>query len=181
MTKRESVNRTYLGWIYSLLCDGVAAPYWRLFQCLYGIDFTYIMPMDGNRAADGVDLRYRFGRECSYDDRFIACYLDDRPCSVLEVMAALAIRCEVHIMDDPDIGDRTGVWFWDMVRSLGLEGMDDGHFNAARVRASVSAFLDRRYRKNGAGGLFTVNRRGRDMRVIDIWNQMCLYLNDILE
>lgn len=50
----------------------------------------------------------------------IASYLDNRPCSVLEMIIALAIRLEEHIMDDPDIGNRTGQWFWDMIVSLGL-------------------------------------------------------------
>lgn len=45
----------------------------------------------------------------------------------LEMIIALAIRLEEHIMDDPDIGNRTGQWFWDMIVSLGLgsEGLID--------------------------------------------------------
>ena len=43
-----------------------------------------------------------------------------RPCSVLEMMIALSMRCEEQIMDDPDIGNRTGQWFWDMIDNLGL-------------------------------------------------------------
>ena len=42
----------------------------------------------------------------------ISAYLDNKTCSVLEMMIALAIRCEEHIMDDPDVGNRTGQWFW---------------------------------------------------------------------
>ena len=41
------------------------------------------------------------------------------------MMIALAIRCEEHIMDDPDAGDRTGQWFWSMLVSLGLGSMDE--------------------------------------------------------
>ena len=78
-----------------------------------------MIPMDGNRAEDGIDLRYRFGHEQHYSDAMVASFLDDRPCSVLEMMIALSIRCEEHIMDDPDVGNRTGQWFWSMIASLG--------------------------------------------------------------
>ena len=32
------------------------------------------IPMDGHREEDGVDLRYRFGEECSYGQHVIALY-----------------------------------------------------------------------------------------------------------
>lgn len=93
--------------------------------------FTYTIALDGNRYDDGIDLRYRFGNEQGYRDNMIASYLDNRPCSVLEMIIALAIRLEEHIMDDPDIGNRTGQWFWDMIVSLGLGSMDDSKFDKA--------------------------------------------------
>ena len=135
--------------------------------------------MDGNRAEDGIDLRYRFGREYSYPDAMIASYLDDRPCSILEMMTALAIRCEEHIMDDPDIGNRTGQWFWSMLVNLGLGSMYDAKFDRYRVDRILERLLDREYGRNGKGGLFTVNN-GRDMRTTEIWYQMNYYLSEVI-
>ncbi len=180
---RENLNNEYFKW----MCDLITGRYSKMFSYdellsyLYEIDFDYIIPMDGNRVEDGIDLRYRFGYENSYNEAMISAYLDDRPCSVLEMMIALAIRCEEHIMDDPDIGNRTGKWFWNMIDNLRLDSMYDEHFDIEYVDGVILKFLNRRYERNGEGGLFTVKRRDLDMRNIEIWYQMCLYLDEILQ
>jgi hypothetical protein len=137
--------------------------------------------MDGNRAEDGIDLRYRFGYEQGYDSQTISTFLDNRPCSVLEMLIALAIRCEEHIMDDPDIGNRTGQWFWNMIINLGLGFMDDTKFDENYVKDVISRFLYRKYKRNGEGGLFTVEHCKNDLRTVEIWYQMCWYLDEVLE
>ncbi len=182
MDKDELTNR-YFDWMYRLVAGNRYSKqsYRKLFARLHGTEFIYLIPMDGNRAEDGVDLRYRFGRENSYSDAVIAALLNDRPCSVLEMMIALSIRCEEHIMDDPDIGNRTGQWFWNMIVSLGLGSMTDGRFDRAFVDRTIARFLNREYERNGRGGLFTVSHCHRDMRSIEIWYQMNYYLNEVIE
>ena len=102
----DELNKAYFEWMYGLVCDDEAS-YRELFHFLHGVDFTYTIDMDGNRFDDGVNLRYRFADECRYSGRLVAKYLDTRPCSVLEMLLALAIRLEEHIMSDPERGDRT--------------------------------------------------------------------------
>lgn len=177
MTKNE-LNDSYFDWMYRLVCRGPR--YRKLLRQLHSTDFTYILPMDGNRAEDGVDLRYRFGYENAYDDRIVASCLDDRPCSVLEMMVALAVRCEEHIMDDPDIGNRTGEWFWTMMDNLGLSNMTDNRYDPIMVEEIIQVLLNREYGPDGDGGMFTVRNCARDMRSTEIWYQMCLYLDEIL-
>lgn len=183
MTKRE-LNSRYFNWMCQLVCtdkrNSRRLSYQKLLYFLHGIDFRYSIEMDGNREADGIDLRYRFGYENSYDDAVIATYLDDRPCSVLEMMIALAIRCEEDIMGDPDIGNRTGKWFWLMIQNLGLDDMSDDIFNADYVSQIIDRFLDRQYERDGKGGLFTVKHCKYDLREEEIWYQMCWYLDEIL-
>jgi hypothetical protein len=103
----------------------------------------------------------------------------DGPCSVLEMMIALAIRCEETIMDDPDIGDRTRQWFWGMIINLGLGGMTDANFDPDFVDDSVLRFLNRDYEPDGRGGLFTIRNCHRDLRDVEIWYQLCWYLDSI--
>lgn len=180
MTKNELKNR-YFEWMYQLVCDdrySKKTSYRTLLYYLYNRQFEYSIAMDGNRAADGEDLRYRFGYEQRYSDAMIASYIDDRPCSILEMMIALAVRCEEHIMEDSDLGDRTGQWFWNMIVSLGLGSMTDSRFEVDYVEKVVDRFLDRDYEPNGKGGLFTIESTDRDMRSIEIWYQMCLYLEE---
>lgn len=180
MTKNELIDQ-YFNWMYQLVVDDRYSKqsYRKLFSRLHDTEFSYTIPMDGNRAEDGVNLRYRFGRVEGYDDRMITAFLDDRSCSILEMMTALAIRCEEHLMDDPDIGNRTGQWFWEMIASLGLEQMDDANFDRSYVDRVLRRFLNRKYERNGKGGLFTVNN-GRDMRATEIWYQMNYHLLEII-
>ena len=182
MTKDE-LNNLYFEWMRQLVCNKrytKGLSYRKLLIQLHRTDFNYIIGLDGNRAEDGIDLRYRFGYENSYEGPMIAAYLDDRPCSVLEMLVALAIRCEEHIMDDPDIGDRMGQWFWNMIANLKLSSMDDEHFNKTYTENIITKFLNREYERNGKGGLFTVRHCKHDLRSVEIWYQMCWYLDSII-
>lgn len=178
MTKNYEVIDEYFEWLLGLVCYAGDRNCWRqLFQHLHSAEFTYINPMDKNRALDGVDLRERFAYVSNYDD--LSMYLTG-PCSVLEMMIALAMKCEEHIMDDPEIGNRLGQWFWDMIDNLGLKSMTNRYYNKNHVDHVISNFLSREYDKNGKGGLFTVKDYNGDLRKIEIWYQMCWYLDTIL-
>lgn len=132
--------------------------------------------MDENRALDGIALRDDFIDIYPYAEN-----LDDKPCSMLEMMVALANRCETNIMADDSYGDRTGEWFWNMILSLGLTGMNDSRFNKTIVEKIIFCFETRQYDYNGSGGLFTVTNPFRDMRDVEIWYQMSMYLGEVLE
>lgn len=179
MTRDEiEMQNDYFEWMCSLIASKEHDK--RLLMHLHDVAFAYIIPMDSNRAEDGIELRYRFGRENGYDERIVAAYLDDRDCSVLEMMIAVALRCE-DAMYDPDTGDQTARWFWDMIDSLGLTNMTGERYNKQYVDAAIDILLNREYRRNGEGGLFTVENCDVDMRSIEIWYQMSKYLNDILQ
>lgn len=179
---KNKINKEYFNW----LCQFIRKPYfmsksfYKLLYFLHTTDFNYIIDMDSNREDDGIELRYRFGYENSYDNPLIASFLDNRACSVLEMMVALAIRCEEHIMSDPDVGNRTWKWFWNMIKNLGLESMTDDNFDNDYVEKVITCFLNREYKPNGEGGLFTVNHCKYDLRTVEIWYQMCWYLDEII-
>ena len=182
MTKNEMKKR-YFDWMCRLVCDDKRVKklsYRKLLSYLNTIDFVYILPMDGNRAEDGVDLRYRFGYDRGIDHAVIASYLDDHGPSVLEMMVALSVRCEESIMDNPEYGNRTSQWFWNMIDNLGLNHMTDNNLDEDYVDYRIDIFLNRKYDYNGSGGLFTVKEPYSDMRTVEIWYQMCWYLNEIL-
>ena len=143
---------------------------------LHRTEFRYTIPRDENRAMDGLELRRRFAhdRNSNYISRCLT-----GPCSVLEMMVALAIRCEEHIMGDPDFGDRTGNWFWGMIENLELIFMTDARFDRRYAEKRIDIFLDRTYEADGTGGLFTAKHCCEDMRTLEIWYQMCWYLDDI--
>lgn len=180
MTRDKIINE-YFEWLSDCTKDKKHLNHRNLLMLLHNTEFRYSILMDSNRAEDGVDLRYRFACKFGYpENRQEICRYLDGPCSVLEMMIALAIRCEESIMDDPDIGNRTPQWFWLMVRNLGLERMNNDRFNKDIANKKISIFLDRKYKRNGEGGLFIVNNARRDLRGVEIWYQMCWYLDSII-
>ena len=177
MTQNE-VKNEYFEWLHNLVCvtnRPNVISFRKLLMYLHGVEFRYSIPMDENRASDGISLRWRFVYDNGYPDIYLE-YLA-APCSVLEMMIALAFKCE-GFMDDPSIGDRFSQWFWHMVVSLGLGGMDDISFNKRVVRESIIRFLDHDYAPDGRGGLFTIPNYDRDLRHVEIWHQMCWYLDE---
>lgn len=177
---RRRIVDEYYQWMFDLICADRYSreiSYRRLLAHLHAIPFTYIIPTDANRAADGVDLRYRWASIQGYDE-VPECL--DGPCSVLEMMLAVAIRCEENITYDPDIGDRTSQWFWGMITNLGLGGMRDDIYDPRLVDEIVYRFLNRDYAPDGAGGLFRIRNCKYDLRTVEIWCQVQWYANTIV-
>lgn len=137
---------------------------------LFAIDYKWSVPTDENRAIDGIRLRYLFDREYAEYDKSGA--------NILEVLIALARRCEEDIMQDPDEGDRTPLWFWTMFENLGLDKYPDEKFDITAVRNIIGRFLNREYAKNGQGSIFYTIRDDRDFRSADLWYQMAWYLDE---
>lgn len=181
MNQYEITNE-YFMWLCDLVdSDRFSGPisYTKLLMHLHNTEFVFLIPKDQNRAADGISLRYRFATTYRVRDRDLIMDFLGGPCSVLEMMVALANRCEETIMDDPQIGNRTGEWFWGMVTNLGLGGMYDTRFDKRTVHDVISRFLNREYDPDGRGGLFTVRHCDHDMRDVEIWNQLSYYLGTI--
>lgn len=180
MRFEDRINNEYFDWMVDLVCGGDIS-YNKLLAYLHKMEFTFIIPLDQNRARDGIDLRWRFVYVNGYaDDRDDILDCLDGPCSILEMMVALAIRCEEGIMDDPDIGDRTGQWFWGMVTNLGLGSMSDENFDRKYVDEVIERFLNREYDPDGRGGLFRVRNCKYDLREVEIFHQLCWYLDNIV-
>lgn len=179
MRIEDRVKSDYFEWMYDMMCGDRFAEtvtFRRLFTFLHDAEFTYFVPYDENRADDGIALRYRF---CSHHDCEDLVYCLKGPCSILEMMVALAIRCEERIMSDPSYGDRTAQWFWGMISSLGLSGQTDYNFDEYLVNDILARFLNREYDADGKGGLFTIRRWNRDARDVEIWHQLLAYLNTL--
>ena len=165
---------SYGRWLYDIVCKDLfskSISYDQLLSYLSHREFTVIIPNDRNRAEDGIDLRLRY--QASTGEHINR----SKPCSILEMMVALSIRCEESIMDNPAYGDRTAQWFWGMIKTLGLYGMTDDRFDIEYVESVIDRFLNREYEPNGEGGLFKINNCKYDLRKIEIWYQLCWYLD----
>lgn len=173
------INDEYFSWMCDKVCGerfSEAISYRKLLTFLHNVEFVWILPMDKNRSEDGLSLRRHFALDVGYED-YVAEYISG-PCSILEMMVSLAIHTE-DIMDDYRYGNRTGQWFWGMVKSLGLNGMYDLAYDEAYVQEVIINFLNRDYEPNGRGGLFTIRDCYDDLRDIEISIQRNWYLNTI--
>lgn len=177
----ENMRRKYFEWLCNFVKPFVLNRSYRFLMLhLFRTDFYAVIPMDENRASDGIELRYRFGREKRIRMSDIADVLDVKECSVLEMMIALSLRCEEQIIDDPDVGDRTRKLFWSMINNLGLNRMDDESYDSFEVEDRLDIFMNREYKPDGTGGLFKLRRTRHDLRNVEIWYQMMWYLSENL-
>lgn len=182
----RSIRDEYFDWMY-ILAMGPGRrtkDYYRytaLFAYLDHREFIYTMDMDANRAEDGIELRYKFAREVGLYDGQIRASFGDEPCSIFEMMVALADRCETQIMSNDIYGDRTWYWFRYMLRSLGLNRETNDTFSVGRAEIIIDQFLDHKYDRDGRGSLFYVPGTKKDMRKLDIWYQMHAFLETVDE
>lgn len=167
-------ERGYFRWLKDMVCRGRPERYnySLLLGAMHKIPFTWSIPLDSNRAADGISMRNRFALENGRD------YDDSDPekvCSVLEMLVALCIRVEREIMGRPG-DDHPEKWFWTIIDNLDLAEYTDDNFEADLVDHKVRRFLARNYNPDGSGGAFPIRNCRRDLRKADIWAQMNAWL-----
>lgn len=178
------INGSYFDWMCSLVRDSKPSQrysYKKLLSYLHSVEFVFVNVMDGNRYEDGINLRYRFGYENGIDDSIIASCLDNYPCSVLEMMVALAFRCEESMMENPNVGMMAGRWFWRMISNLGFEDMFDSRFDESTANSIIWRFLNRAYEYDGRGSLVYIPNCKVDLRNEEIWYQMMFYLSEFVK
>lgn len=170
------MNKQYFDWLVSFTGSvNETELYSKLLTHLHNRYFDFLMNEDDCRNADGIRLRTTFAELTGiyiYDLR------RDRA-TILELMVALSIRME-DTMFDPSFGDRTGLWFWGMIQSLGLLYMSDSQYDEESIDETIDCFITRKYLPNGHGGLFTLDHEQVDLRRIGIWTQSCWYLDSLL-
>ena len=137
--------------------------YLFLMRALFKKEFYWTIDFDEHRAMDGLYLR-----EVFFDSK-----MDFGPCSVLEMLVALASRCDQDLLGDEE--NCTDEWFWDMITNLGLDVFVDTEFDPYAIEIILDRWLDRDYDQNGCGGLFYTDDPDIDMRNLEIWSQLQIY------
>jgi hypothetical protein len=168
-TKKLHLHPDYHIWLCNIVASNRGHYDNRnLFKKLAEQEFYSLIHNDENRLEDGLNLRDVFA-----GNNYVKFF---GPCSVLEMLVALAIRIE-EILKDPEKGDRTTDWFWGMITNLGLKEDDDNIANQDYVNTIILiTFLERRYSPTGEGGLFPLRYPEQDQRGIEIWYQLMAYL-----
>jgi len=170
----------YKDWLINELrtCkDGVLLPYKRLLNLLWAKEFYGILPHDENRATDGVLLRTQYAKELHIDET----EMDFGCCRVLEALFGIAFRMSHELYgsqwaEDWDIRNL----FWVLIENLGLKGFTDTNNckdRSIQIHEILDRWLAREYSSDGTGSIFPISC-GKDMRKVEIWTQMGLYLRN---
>ena len=171
----NSTEERYYSYLCSLVCpqNGGGSDCTNLYilRRLWKREFWSMTPNDDNRASDGLVLREVY-RHDTGDDLVYSL----GPCRMLEMMISLADRMR-DVMTDIVEDNTVERWFWEMVQNLGLIGAEgEGVDISDEVDAAVDRVLERRYSRDGKGGLFPTKRFTGDQRRVELWYQMQQYL-----
>lgn len=162
------MKERYFRWLLKFIGNGFCRKngYFKLLRYLFNTEYCWSNPMDENRAADGIDLRYRFVVECDEDQEASYLYLSG-PANVLEVLVALAIKMEYIARGSIDLS-KSSQWFWGMIKSLNIFDCYDDIFDEEKVRFYVDEWLDGR-------GEISIFPNGEG----ELWNQAMDFLGEI--
>ena len=164
----------YFEWLLKKVTNNLKTfKYWKLSEWLFNEPFVWSIRNDENRAVDGLGLR----REYISTGQTLSRNIADRPCSILEMLIALSIRCDQDILGDPDVY-KGGKLFWIMIDNLGLDVYDDQWFKEDDVADIIDIWLSRRFDTRGNGSIFPCQKPCQNHRKVEIWVQMCDYLNE---
>ncbi len=155
----------YYIWLKSLVDD---CRHDKLLLYLYKQPYRWQFELDSNRAAGGLNLRNKFAYESGVDPQDVG----DGPCSILEMLIALNDRMTEFVCSD------IYEWFWALIHNLKLDQFDDQHFDENGINKILNVWLDRKYDANGNGSLFPVELYLGDVRALDTWGQMNVWISE---
>ena len=177
MSKTISQNLTedYLRWLEPQLRDEHGNPgkdYWDLLNLMFEKKFTVVVPMDENRAVDGLDLRTEFAHEIRIRPNRMQIL---GASSFLEVLIGLSRRMAFIA------GGSAPGWAWHLLSNLELHRMSDPlsrpkHNKAQEIMDTV---ISRSYSPDGTGGFFPLAWPDEDMTRIELWYQMNAYVGEL--
>lgn len=174
MTSEEPLEYRYLDWLYAQVAPvrnrNPARSFWKLAEEMFRMEFTWFVPNDDNRLADGIDLREEFVTETQAERDL---YFMTIECSFFEMFVALCRRAEFQSTND------VYWWFRQLLDNLQIGDITDTKFNpknAVRIQNAMRKVIDRDYLTDGFGGLFPLHNPDGDQRQVEIWYQMSAYI-----
>ena len=147
-----------------------------LLMHLHKIEYYSLIPNDDNRGEDGKRLREIFLDNEGPQGPFC---LPEGSCTVLEMLIGLSFRMENELKCGP-CGTSASECFWLFMQNLNLNWahnndyfQNDGDNSVAKI---VWAVLERKYERNGEGGIFPLKQTRKNQRKVEVWYQMQEYL-----
>lgn len=185
-------GRSYVEWLESFTIDervdeSRRLSYHKMIMQLWEIEFESYIGNDHDRAAEGLELRYRYNNilaQKAGEGDFVTPDVRDifGECRLLEMLVALSMRM-YDLMQDMGIYNSVSRWFWEIMENVGFDILDDSTWGAEGSSRSyrnenfMRHVCDEIMHGDGPyvgkkGGWFHIN----DWDSIEIWYQMHRYL-----
>lgn len=171
------MNQDYIKWLQNRvdLID-TKGSHDSLFKELASYNYDYILPMDENRAQDGIALRYQFYQNSDSYPRWVL----TQPCTFLEFLVALAER--MSFICSSYVEDMIKGIFWKLLDNMTISNLTDDEWEQLdgekQVGWAISRVCNRTYDADGTGGLFPMAKPKQNQREIQVWYQMQQYFHD---
>lgn len=168
----------YYEWLYEIIYDDGKTnglTFHKLMHTLYHVNVEAFEPtasLDGSLINNTKHFYSRFAEEVGQKRSY------SNQCGLLDMMIYLSIRMEEMFMSNQHEGDRTGVWFWNMIHNLGLGTMDDNNFDRDYCYYVIYDLLNRNYDYRGEHALFTLHTNHMPLNHMLIWEQASWYLSE---
>lgn len=169
------IKKAYFEHLLDMVCDKdhEKVDYIPLLDLLHSIPFVVVVEMDENRVGDGQFLRKNWLEQ---EDLYEYLYeFDGEKVSVLEVLIGIAERLEYQV-GDIMVGNRISERFWELLRNLDIEKYSAGNYKPLNIKEKVRNWMARKYKKNGVGSIFPLKKCDKNVTVLQIWDQMNLYI-----
>lgn len=151
----------------------------KMLKLLHSIPFRYMIKMDRNRVANAVYYRNQWMSDHSVvldvPDNFIM----DGSCSILELLFTFALKIDREYTSE-DFIDHPEIFFWEFIENLNLNRQLNSNFDEKYVRGVIDTFITRSYEADGRhGNIFIINDPDYDLRELQLWDQMQIYLTEV--
>ena len=200
---KAKVRSEYIDWLEFVVgidtSGGPFETYTKLFNALFDVEYYSFYPRDENRGYDGMSLREtyfadKFANENSVmmdgngdiDEELEGANVDIQcarfgTCRFIEFMIGMAKRMSYEIFS-AESENSIGRCFFELLRNIGLDVYTDAVFDAAggliACKNVAGDILDHRYDADGNGCFFPLHKTETDMRKLEFWDQLNVYLNE---
>lgn len=185
-SEKRHIEQLYYEWLGAQVDDAYADKtnkrYTHLWRVLNDTEFVWTVPNDDNRASDALDLRAEFinllgSGDIDKSKGFVAYHHArlDGPPSLVEVIIALSRHMAFNTENTS-----AAQWAWQLIENLGWHRLANpiGPKKQARLEDDIEALLFRTYNPDGHGGFFPLGFPTQDQRKVELWYQMCAYLEE---
>ena len=170
-----NAERAYRDWLIDNVND-MDHDYTHLLRELFTIEFYSLVKYDEDRGMDGMALREEWATVMEYNGS-----LDFGVANVLEVLIGISKRIEFQLFGTQyfDEWDYVNI-FWELIDNLGFSEMfgDISRYTFDEIRQNVTHFLDRDYFRHKNGNIFKFKNEPKDLRKLNIWTQMGLFIRE---